>query len=142
MEASSAWEEVLCHIQMEVSEFGERKWKLLQWVMQGKYIYIYIISISSYINGVNEADPMIRQSPVRYCQVTKASSSLSPGPALLICTKGVWGLGKPKSCQIWPCFAGQTPPGKGFGEASFRASKTGVTRCLFMIRRSVLKLAV
>ena len=64
--------------------------------------------------------------------VTKASSSFRPGPALLICTKGVWGSGKPKSGQIWPCFAGQTPRQEGLGEASFRASKTGVTRRLFM----------
>ena len=37
--------------------------------------------------------------------------------ALLICTKGVWGLGKPKSGQIWPCFVGPTPPQEGFREA-------------------------
>ena len=51
-------------------------------------------------------------------------------PALLICTKGVWGLGKPKSGQILPCLAGQTPRQEGFREVSSWASKTGVTRRL------------
>ena len=43
------------------------------------------------------------------CQCYESFPSFRLSPALLICTTGVWGLERPKSGQIWPCFV--APPG-------------------------------
>ena len=71
-----------------------------------------------------------------YRVITKASLNFRPGPALLICTKGVWGRGNPQKWSSLAVFRGPDPAAGGFWGGLL--SVLGVTRGLFMCGFGVL----
>ena len=62
----------------------------------------------------------------------KASLSFRPGPALLICTRGVWGRGNPQKWSNLAVFRGPDPAAGGFWGGLLSPLETGVMRGLFM----------